>query len=53
MIVVPPTVLAALGYFLSDLLFPVTQVFREISSSLWFFNPGFYGGGYGGFSGIF
>lgn len=52
-IVVPPTVLAALGYFLSDLLFPVTQVFREISSSLWFFNPGFYGGGYGGFSGIF
>lgn len=53
-IVVPPTVLAQLGYFLSDLLFPVTQVFSELSKSLWFF--GGYGGGYGGyggFSGVF
>jgi protein involved in polysaccharide export with SLBB domain len=47
-IYVPPTILAQLGYFLSDLLFPVTQVFREISSSLYFLYPGSYGYGYGG-----
>ena len=38
-IVVPPTVLAKLGYFLSDLIFPVTQVAREISSALFLFYP--------------
>lgn len=39
-IVVPPTFLAELGYFISDLIFPVTQVMREISSALWFWYPG-------------
>jgi len=42
-IVVPPTVLAKLGYFLSDLIFPITQVAREISSALFLFYPGAYG----------
>ena len=56
-IYVPPTVLAQLGYFLSDLIFPITQVLGELSKSLYFFGGyGGYGGGYGGyggFSGIF
>lgn len=52
-IYVPPTVLAQLGYFLSDLIFPITQVFSELSKSLYFFNPGYGAYGYGGFSGIF
>lgn len=45
-IVVPPTFLAEVGYFLTKLLFPVTEVFRELSSSLWYFWPElrFYGG---------
>ena len=50
-IFVPPTVLAQLGYFLSDLLFPVTQVFSELSRSLYWFYPGQFRGGGGG--GIF
>lgn len=40
-IVVPPTFLAELGYFLTKLLFPVTEVMREISSSLGYFYPQF------------
>ena len=39
-IVVPPTFLASVGYFISDLIFPITQVMREISSALWFWYPG-------------
>lgn len=49
-IYVPPTVLAALGYFISDLIFPITQVLREITQSL-FFWPGFLQNG--GIGGIF
>lgn len=40
-IYVPPTMLAQLGYFLSDLLFPVQQVMRSLFSFRW------GGGGYG------
>jgi hypothetical protein len=54
-VVVPPTFLAEVGYFLTKLLFPVTEVIREISSSLWYFFPelrtfgrGRRGGYYGG-----
>ena len=50
---VPPTMLAQLGYFLSDLIFPVTQVFSELSRALWFWYPGAYGRGYYGNQGIF
>jgi hypothetical protein len=28
------------GYFISDLIFPITQVMRELSSALWFWYPG-------------
>lgn len=56
-IYIPPTVLAQLGYFLSDLIFPITQVLGELSKSLYFFGGyggyGGGGGGFGGFSGIF
>jgi polysaccharide biosynthesis/export protein len=45
---VPPTMLAQFGYFLSDLLFPVTQVMSELSRALWFWYPGAYGRGYYG-----
>lgn len=42
-IFVPPTMLAQLGYFLSDLLFPITTVIQEFSAA-WY---GFRGYGYG------
>ncbi len=38
-IVVPPTFLAEIGHFLTKLLYPVTEVIREISSALWYFFP--------------
>ena len=38
-IVVPPTFLAEVGHFLTKLLYPVTEVIREISSALWYFFP--------------
>lgn len=50
-IYVPPTVLAQLGYFISDLIFPITQVISEISRSLFYFWPGFFQ--QGGIGGIF
>lgn len=47
-IVVSPTILAKLGYFLSDLIFPITEVMRELSSAFRFY-PGYGGrGGRGG-----
>jgi protein involved in polysaccharide export with SLBB domain len=49
-IYVPPTVLAQLGYFISDLIFPITQVLSEITRSLYFF-PGYIQ--QGGIGGIF
>jgi len=33
-IYVPPTMIAELGYFISDLLFPVTNVVRQVASSI-------------------
>ncbi len=33
-IYVPPTMIAELGYFISDLLFPITNVLRQIAMSL-------------------
>jgi protein involved in polysaccharide export with SLBB domain len=57
-IYVPPTMLAELGYFLSDLLFPVTEVMRSVGSIFFFgygrnrFGRGGGGGGFGG-GGIF
>lgn len=47
-IYVPPTVLASVGYFLSNLIFPITEVFRQLAGSLYFFVPrNNYGAGYG------
>ncbi len=41
-IYVPPTMLAQFGYFLSDLIFPVTQVFQQLGGALFFIgNNGF------------
>ena len=37
-IYVPPTMLAQFGYFLSDLIFPVTQVLRQLTGAFWVFN---------------
>jgi protein involved in polysaccharide export with SLBB domain len=60
-LVVPPTMLAQVGYFLSDLIFPFTEVFKSVFQGLLSvanFNKfgqgkkGFGGGGGGGF-GIF
>jgi protein involved in polysaccharide export with SLBB domain len=45
---VPPTMLAQFGYFLSDLIFPITQVMGELSRALWFWYPGAFGRGYYG-----
>lgn len=45
---VPPTMLAQFGYFLSDLIFPITQVMSELSRALWFWYPGAFGRGYYG-----
>lgn len=36
---VPPTMLAQLGYFLSNLIYPVTQVIGQLAGSLYFFLP--------------
>jgi protein involved in polysaccharide export with SLBB domain len=45
-IFVPPTMIAQLGYFLADLLFPITHVLNQISSAIWIFTgQGYYGGG--------
>ncbi len=47
-IYVPPNMLAQLGYFLSYLIFPITEVLRELGSALFYFRaPGYYGT-YGG-----
>jgi protein involved in polysaccharide export with SLBB domain len=46
-IYVPPTMIAQFGYFLSDLIFPITSVLRQLSSAIWFFYPGFGVGGAG------
>lgn len=40
-IYVPPTMIAELGYFISDLLFPVTNVVRQIAGSILFLGGGF------------
>jgi len=53
-IVVPPTMLAQVGYFISDLIFPFTTVFKTIIQSFALFsNLGNLGGsgGLGGFGG--
>ena len=50
---VPPTMLAQFGYFLSDLIFPVTQVFSELSRALWFWYPGAFGRGFNNNRGVF
>jgi protein involved in polysaccharide export with SLBB domain len=50
---VPPTMLAQLGYFLSDLIFPITQVFSELSRALWFWYPGAFGRGFNNNRGVF
>ena len=50
-IFVPPTMIAEFGYFLADLLFPITTVINQVSRALLFFNGGRgYGNrrGYGG-----
>jgi len=48
-IYVPPTMIAQLGYFLSDLLFPITTVINQFASAFYVFNGQGYGrrGGYG------
>ncbi len=43
-IYVPPTMIAELGYFLADLMFPITNVLRNIASSIWIINGGGFGG---------
>jgi protein involved in polysaccharide export with SLBB domain len=35
-IYVPPTMLASFAYFIGDLLFPVTEIIRELSSAIFF-----------------
>jgi protein involved in polysaccharide export with SLBB domain len=45
-IYVPPTMLAQLGYFLSDLIFPVTQVFQQLGGALFFFGANSFNRGY-------
>ncbi len=45
-IYVPPTMIAQFGYFLADLLFPVTTVIRQVASAFYIFS-GRGGGGYG------
>jgi protein involved in polysaccharide export with SLBB domain len=37
---VPPTILAKLGYFLSDLIFPVTEVARQLTGAIFLFIGG-------------
>ncbi len=44
-IYVPPTMIAELGYFISDLLFPLTNVVRQIASSILILNNVNRGGG--------
>jgi len=46
-IYVPPTMLAQFGYFLSDLIFPVTQVLRQLGGALFFFQRNQYNRGRG------
>ena len=43
-IYVPPTMIAEFGYFLADLMFPITNVLRNIASSIWIINGGGFGG---------
>ena len=40
-IFVPPTLLAELAYFINDLLFPVTEVLRNVSSAVFGWNPNY------------
>jgi protein involved in polysaccharide export with SLBB domain len=44
-IYVPPTMIAQVGYFIADLLFPVTNVIRQVAGA--FYLPGGYGYGRG------
>lgn len=44
-IYVPPTMVAEFGYFLSAMIFPITQVLNDLRGSLFIFG---YGGGRGG-----
>ena len=46
-IYVPPTMIAEFGYFLADLMFPITNVLRQIASSIWIINGRGFGGGRG------
>jgi len=34
---VPPTMMAQLGYFISDLIFPVTEVFKNLGGAFFLF----------------
>ncbi len=46
-IYVPPTMIAEFGYFLADLMFPITNVLRQVASSIWIINGRGFGGGRG------
>lgn len=48
---VPPTMLAEFGYFLSNLIFPITTVFQQLGQAFFWANRGFTGG-FGG-AGVF
>lgn len=37
-VVIPPTMLAQVGYFISDLIFPFTTVIKQIAGALFIFN---------------
>lgn len=52
-IVIPPTMLAQVGYFISDLIYPVTTVTQTIFSSFFAFNAltNYGTAGFGGFGG--
>jgi protein involved in polysaccharide export with SLBB domain len=47
-IYVPPTMIAQFGYFLADLIFPVTTVLRQVASAIYLIDSGGrFGGGRG------
>jgi protein involved in polysaccharide export with SLBB domain len=39
-IYVPPTMIAQFGYFLADLIFPITTVLRQLASAIYIFDAG-------------
>jgi len=47
-IYVPPTMVAEFGYFLSAMIFPITQVMNDLRGSLFIFGYGGRGGRRGG-----